>query len=114
MTEEDADISIPHRPVRTTTDNVLLGVGIVLTLVCGVPMVICVLLVVGSRFGPVENDPHGYSVIFGSLFACFAAFLTALVAPLMFPKRLRLRAYGWSAVAALILIAGLFVLLALA
>lgn len=111
MTEEGADISIPHRPARTTTDNVLMAVGIVLTLVCGVPMVICALLVVMSRFGPVENDPHGYSIIFGSLFGCFAAFLTALVAPLMFPKRLRLRAYGWSAVAALIIIGGFFALL---
>ena len=74
-------------------------------------MAICVLLVVSSRFGPAANDPHGYTIIFGSLFGCFAAFLTALVAPLMFPKRLRLRAYGWSAVAALIVIGGLFALL---
>lgn len=99
-----------ERP-RSTLDNVLLAVGAVLTLVCGVPMVICAFLAVRSRFGPVEADPHGYVVIFGSLFAIFAAFLTALVAPLMFPGRLRLRAYGWSLVAALVVIAGLFSLL---
>lgn len=101
----------PERPARTTADNVLLVVGIVLTLAFGVPMLFFGFVAVNSRLGPASADPHGYSIIFGSLFGCMAAFATCLVVPLLFPKRLRLRAYGWSLLGGLLVIIGLFALL---
>ncbi|WP_091526655.1 hypothetical protein [Microlunatus soli] len=48
-------------------------IGAVLTVVGGVPCLLCAGLAVSARFGPASSDPHGYTMIFGTLFAVICA-----------------------------------------
>ena len=49
-------------------------------------------LIVSSLLGPASQDPHGYSVIFGTLLALPSGLLAAVLVPFAFPPARRPRA----------------------
>ncbi|WP_243232385.1 hypothetical protein [Microbacterium sp. CIAB417] len=81
--------------------------GIVLTALFGVPFLVFTVLVLSSRFGGAF-DPHGYTLIFGTLFALVLAIPTAVSIPLVFPAGRRLVAAIISLAAFLVVGIGLF------
>ncbi|OUZ12539.1 hypothetical protein BHE97_02235 [Aeromicrobium sp. PE09-221] len=76
-----------HRMIRI----VLRVLAAAAAAVCGIAFVVLVALVLGSLFGPVSRDPHGYAMIFGLITAVPAGLLTAVFLPLAFPPRQRRR-----------------------
>lgn len=60
-----------------------------------------------SRFGPPTNDPHGYIMIFGTLFALAFGLAAALAAPLLLPRDHRVVGYVVSICVFAVLSAGL-------
>lgn len=70
-------------------------VGVVLTVVVGVPFLWVLISVIVSRlhFGP---DPHGCVLIFGTFACLIFGLLTALALPWAFPQSARPRAFVWS------------------
>ena len=83
--------------------------GIVLTVLFGVPFLLLAWLALSSRFG--LSDPHGYALIFGTLLAMVLAIPVALSVPLIFPKSQRTKTMLISLVALLVVDAGLFIAL---
>ncbi|APH01181.1 hypothetical protein ASJ30_06185 [Janibacter indicus] len=47
------------------------------------------LLVLESRLGPVSNDPHGYTLVFGSLLLVPTSIVGALALPFVPPRHKR-------------------------
>ncbi|WP_435746137.1 hypothetical protein [Microbacterium sp. PMB16] len=84
-------------------------VGLVLTVVVGVPFVFFVWIALSSRFATGSGDPHGYGLIFGTFLALVAGILLAMVVPLMFPTARRGNAYLGSLIGYVIVAAGLVV-----
>ncbi|MGO1770267.1 MAG: hypothetical protein ACTHZX_09965 [Microbacterium sp.] len=73
-------------------------------IVAGILAVLLVSLVVRtvmSRFGDV--DPHGYTVIFGTIGSLILGLIVVIVLPLALPRMRRGRAYGTGAVAYLVM-----------
>ncbi len=85
--------------------------GIVLTIVFGPPFVLFAGMTLSSRFGGAGSDPHGYALIFGSLFAIALAIPLTLSVPLIFPRGRRATAGLVSAAAFLVVTVGLFAVL---
>ncbi|WP_440710850.1 hypothetical protein [Herbiconiux sp. YIM B11900] len=54
----------------------------------GAVFVLSAWMAVSSRFGLTDGDVHGYGLIFGTVLAVVAGFVTALLLPLAFPRRL--------------------------
>lgn len=73
----------PQRGRRPSGNTVALVVGAVLAVVGGIPFIACVVLVLSSWLGPAARDPHGYTLIFGTLFAAICA-LPLLIGLLIF------------------------------
>ena len=69
--------------------------GVVAAL-AGMVFLLMTWLALSSRFGRTENDMHGYGIIFGTVLAIMAAFVTATILPLALAPRLRGRAYAIS------------------
>ena len=67
-------------------------VGIVLTVLFGVPFALFAWMALSSRFGWSDGDMHGYVLIFGSLFAIGLAIPLTLTVPLIFPRGRRVTA----------------------
>jgi len=88
--------------------------GGALTLLFGAPCVWFASSALRSRFGPPTNDPHGYIMIFGTLFAVALGLATALVVPLMLPRDRRVVGYVVSGCAFAVMSAGLLVALVMA
>ena len=66
-------------------------------------------LLLDSRLGPASNDPHGYALVFGTLFLVPTSFVGALALPFVVPGRQRrarkvagIGAVGWVVVALLL------------
>jgi hypothetical protein len=55
----------------------------------GAVFVLSAWMAVSSRFGLTDGDLHGYGLIFGTVLAVVAGFVTALLLPLAFPRRNR-------------------------
>lgn len=85
--------------------------GIVLTVIFGVPFLLFAWLALSSRFEWSGGDVHGYGMIFGTLFAMAIAIPLAFSVPLIFPKGLRSRTALVSLVSLLVVDAGLFIAL---
>ena len=73
----------------------------------GIVFLLCVWVVVSSRFGITEQDVHGYGLIFGCILGIVAALVVAVILPLAFPHRRRSQLY----VVTMSSFAGAFVLL---
>ena len=86
-------------------------VGVVLTVVIGIPFLLFVWMALSSRFAPGSGDPHGYGLIFGTFLALVAGVALAFVVPLTVRAARRATAYLISLIAyvvvALALIASL-------
>lgn len=80
-------------------------VGGVLTAVFGIPFAVLALMVLASRFGSAEQDPHGYTLIFGTVLAIPLAMVTSLVVPLILPRSRRALGYGIAVIAFLVVTA---------
>ncbi|MGO1410229.1 MULTISPECIES: hypothetical protein [unclassified Microbacterium] len=87
-------------------DLVLRIVAAVLTALIGVPYLVLVSAVLSSRFGG-SFDPHGYVLIFGTMAAVVLGLGLLVFVPLIFPSRMRSRAYGIAAIAWIVVSAGL-------
>lgn len=85
--------------------------GIVLTVVIGIPFVLFTGMALSSRFGSGTGDPHGYVLIFGTFLALVAGIALAFVAPLTVRSGRRATAYIVSLVAYVIVAAALIVAL---
>lgn len=83
-------------------------VGVVLTALFGIPFLLFSWMALASRFGASDADPHGYALIFGSLFAIALAIPLAVTVPLIFPPARRVRVGLVSAAAFLVVAVGLF------
>lgn len=82
--------------------------GGILTAVFGVPFLFFCLIVVSSRFGAAEDDPHGYGMVFGTLFALVVSVPLALSLPLVLPVGNRAKAMSVAALVLLAVNVGLF------
>ncbi|MDQ0642202.1 hypothetical protein [Microbacterium murale] len=67
-------------------------VGAVLTLTFGIPFVILLWMVLSSRFGAADVDPHGYVLIFGTFAALVTGLAASVFVPLLFRRQHRSRA----------------------
>ncbi|MGF6823222.1 hypothetical protein M2317_002133 [Microbacterium sp. ZKA21] len=83
-------------------------IGIVLTVLLGVPFLLFSWMALSSRFGWSDSDPHGYALIFGSLFAIALAIPLTVTVPLILPRGRRATAGIVSAAAFLVIAVGLF------
>lgn len=85
------------RPERRSSGHVLAVIGRVIAGVisaaAAVVFVTTAWLAINSRFGSTSNDMHGYGLLFGTIAAIFAGFVLAIMAPLVFPRRLYAIAY---------------------
>lgn len=82
-------------------------IGLVLTVIIGIPFAFLVWVALSSRFGPVSADPHGYGLIIGTVLALGLGLLVAVTVPLVFSPGRRSRAYLWSVLGYLVVAAGL-------
>lgn len=85
-------------------------VGALVVVVVGVVFVIVVAMVVRSRFGS-SGDPHGYVLIFGTMFAVPLGLVVAVVAPLILPRSRRAIGYAVSLPVCGVIIVGLVAML---
>lgn len=88
--------------------------GIILTTLFGGLFLLLVWMVLSSRFGWTDGDPHGYGMVFGTLFATVLSIPLALVVPLIVEKATRAMVAFASLAAVLVIDVGLFVALATA
>lgn len=63
--------------------------GGLLTAMFGAPFLLFAVIALNDRFGPARDDPHGYQMIFGTLFAVALSLPLLLSVPLVFPKERR-------------------------
>lgn len=88
--------------------------GIILTALFGIPFLLCSWLALTSRFGSSDGDPHGYAMIFGTLFAIGLSIPAAFSVPLIVAKEQRTTAILVCLAALVVVDAGLFIALATA
>lgn len=84
-------------------------VGIVLTVLVGVPFLFFAWIALSSRFASGGADPHGYALIFGTFLALVAGIALALVVPLMFRSRQRGSVYLGSLIVYVLVAAALII-----
>ena len=97
--------------MNTTTEPAnptLRIIAIVLTVLLGVPFLLLSWMALAIRFGFSDADPHGYALIFGTLFAIALAIPLTVTIPLIFPRGRRVTAGLVSAAAFLVVAVGLF------
>lgn len=97
---------------RTPSPTIGTGVrivGVVLTVLVGIPFVFVTWMALSSRFGPGSADPHGYGLIFGTFLALMIGLVLAGVVPLMLRPGRRGVAYRWSLVG-YVVVAGALIL----
>ncbi|WP_434967423.1 hypothetical protein [Janibacter indicus] len=75
-----------HRSPWTIAGQVIAALITTAAAVCSV---VLALLVVESRLGPTSNDPHGYTLIFGSLLLVPTSIVGAIALPFVPPRRRR-------------------------
>lgn len=75
-----------HRNPWAIAGQVIAALATTTAAVCSV---VLALLVVESRLGPVSNDPHGYTLIFGSLLLVPTSIVGAIALPFVPPRRRR-------------------------
>lgn len=75
-----------HRNPWAIAGQVLAALITTTAAVCSVVLAI---LVVESRLGPVSNDPHGYTLIFGSLLLVPMSIVGAMALPFVPPRQRR-------------------------
>ena len=63
--------------------------ALITTAAAAVCSVALALLAVQSRLGPASNDPHGYTLIFGSLLLVPTSIVGAIALPFVPPRRRR-------------------------
>lgn len=73
----------PHRNPWAIAGQVIAAL---LTSGAAVCSAVLAILVVESRLGPVSNDPHGYTLIFGSLLLVPTSIVGALALPFVPPR----------------------------
>ena len=100
--------SMSHAPSSTTGIGVRI-VGVVLTVIFGIPFVFVTGMALSSRFGTAAADPHGYGLIFGTFLALTIGLVLACVVPLMFRPGQRGVAYRWSLVGYVVVAGSLIV-----
>ena len=71
-----------------TSAIVRTAIGGVLTAVLGVPFLVLVVMVISAAVGPAAQDPHGYTVIFGTI-AMLALVLPLVIAVLLLLSGIR-------------------------
>ena len=76
-------------------------IAALITTAAAVCSVVLALLVVESRLGPTSNDPHGYTLIFGSLLLVPTSIVGAIALPFV-PLRRRRPARTVAAVASVV------------
>lgn len=76
----------PHRNPWAIAGQVVTALVTTAAAICSV---VLALLVLESRLGPVSNDPHGYTLVFGSLFLVPTPIVGALALPFVAPRRRR-------------------------
>jgi len=81
------------RPQASTAAKVGRVLAVLVSAGAGAAFLLCAWVAVGSRFGPVVRDPHGYGLLFGSFLGICAAFVLAMALPLAFSGRRRRRLY---------------------
>ena len=105
------------RPIDAPDTSVRRGervsriIGLVLTVLFGLPFSLLAWMALSSRFGWTSGDPHGYGMIFGTFLALVVGILLAIAVPLVFPRALRGTAYLWSMLGYLVAAAALIVAL---
>jgi hypothetical protein len=80
------EVTIPHTHSRT--DAVVRVLGGVVSAGSGALWLLGVFTVVASR---LSNDPHGYGLIFGSMFTLVTGLVFTVALPFTFPRQHRLR-----------------------
>ncbi|WP_372967929.1 hypothetical protein [Microbacterium sp.] len=105
----DRPAAADPNPVRSGRTSRI--IGIVLTVIIGIPFALLVRVALSSRFGPASADPHGYGLIIGTVLALGLGLLLAVTVPLVFSPGRRGRAYLWSMLGYLAVAAGLIVAL---
>lgn len=73
-----------HRNPRATAGRVLAALITTAAAVCSMALAI---LIVESRLGPASNDPHGYTLIFGSLLLVPTSIVGAMALPFVPPRQ---------------------------
>lgn len=96
---------------RATGGQAVRIIGIVLTVLIGVPFLLFVWIALSSRFTFGSSDPHGYGLIFGTFLALVAGIGLALVVPLIFRTGRRGTAYLGSLIAYVIVAVSLIIAL---
>lgn len=76
---------------RAAGPIVAFTIGAVLTVVGGLPMLILLVIAISAKLGPTEQDPHGYSFIFGLVLAMVCAIPTLIGVTLLTLGGMRLR-----------------------
>lgn len=87
-------------------------VGAVLAVGAGVPWLLLLMAVLSARFGSPAGSPHGYTNIFGTLLAVPCGLVAALGMALAAPRGRQALVLGFAVPVALLVSAGLLVLLA--
>lgn len=95
----------------TASGRVVRVVGIVLTVLVGIPFAFVTWVALSSRFGIGGVDPHGYGLLFGTFLALMMGLVLACVVPLMFRPGRRGTAYRWSLVGYVIVAGALIIAL---
>lgn len=99
-------------PADNSCDNGRMRIlGTVLAAVFGAPFLLFAWVALSGRFGPVSGDPHGYGMIFGTLFAVALSIPLILCLPLALPVERRGDAIRWGTVGVLVVDAVLVVAL---
>ena len=98
-----------NRTSRDATGRGVRILGLILTVVAGIPFVFCAWIALSSRLGLGSVDPHGYGLIFGTFLALVAGIVLALVVPLMFPTARRGSAYVGSLIGYVVVAAALII-----
>lgn len=73
-----------HRNPWAIAGQVIAALATTTAAVCSV---VLALLVVESRLGPASNDPHGYTLVFGSLLLVPTSIVGAMTLPFVPPRQ---------------------------
>ncbi|BBX34764.1 hypothetical protein MMAG44476_31852 [Mycolicibacterium mageritense DSM 44476 = CIP 104973] len=84
---------LPPANQRSEVDLAIRIVAGVFASACATAYLFTVGMVLDSRFNPNSGDVHGYGIVFGSILSIPIGLVLSLLVPLIFPRRLWLRAF---------------------